>query len=152
LAVVVAVGPSTSRIETNLVAIRFYSETALRERGDRSAGAPALDPVVNCVHSSVAPSSEGSPRSRDRGGGVSGPDMLRAAAHAVGDRTDLAHAPALAGLLHNRADDMERNMAFWGCARQDVAALVDKYYGVYLSVARAVLVDPRYSYAAPRCL
>jgi hypothetical protein len=43
-------------------------------------------------------------------------------------------------------------MAFWGCARQDVAALVDKYYGVYLSVARAVLVDPRYSYAAPRCL
>jgi hypothetical protein len=78
--------------------------------------------------------------------------MLRAAAHAVGDRADLAHAHALAGLLHNRADDMERNMALWGCAGQDVAALVDKYYGVYLSVARAVLVDPRYSYAAPRCL
>ena len=85
---------------------------------------------------------------------MSGPDVLRAAAHAVGDRTGLAHAPArgLAGLLYNRADDMERNMAVWGCAGQDVAALVDKYYGVYLGVARAVLVDPRYSYAAPRCL
>ena len=68
-------------------------------------------------------------------------DTLRAAAHALGDRTDRAHAPALAGLLQNRADDMERNFAIWQGAGQDVPALVDKYYGVYLTVATAVLVD-----------
>jgi hypothetical protein len=77
---------------------------------------------------------------------VSGPDTLRAAAHALSTRSDLAHAPALAGLLHNRADDMERNMVLWGRTGQDVTALVDKYYGVYLSIARAILVDPRYSH------
>ncbi|MGH3781301.1 MAG: hypothetical protein ACRDRO_11930 [Pseudonocardiaceae bacterium] len=79
------------------------------------------------------------------------PDTLRAAAHALSDRTDLAHAPALAGLLHNRADDMERNIAIWRRTGQDVPALVEKYYGVYFTVARAVLLDPRYDHdcAAP---
>jgi len=72
------------------------------------------------------------------------PDTLRAAAYALSDRTDVAHAPALAGLLHNRADDMERNFAIWQGAGQDVPALVNKYYGVYLTVAKAVLVDRSY--------
>ncbi|HEY6425375.1 MAG TPA: hypothetical protein VIY28_19460 [Pseudonocardiaceae bacterium] len=73
------------------------------------------------------------------------PDTLRAAAHALRDRTDVAHAPALAGLLHNRADDMERNFPIWQGSGQDVPAMVDKYYGVYLTVARAVLLDRSYS-------
>lgn len=73
-----------------------------------------------------------------------GPDMLRAAAQALSERTDVAHGPALAGLLHNRADDMERNIAVWQRTGQDVPALIDKHYGVYLTVAQAVLVDPRY--------
>jgi hypothetical protein len=70
------------------------------------------------------------------------PDTLRAAAHALSDRTDRAHAPALAGLLHNRADDMEYNIAVWRRAGQDVSALVEKYYGVYRTVASAILLDP----------
>jgi hypothetical protein len=73
-------------------------------------------------------------------------DTLRAAAHALSDRTDLAHAPALAGLLYNRADDMERNIALWRRSAQDIPALVDQYYGVYLAVAKVVLLGPR---AAP---
>jgi hypothetical protein len=71
-------------------------------------------------------------------------DTLRAAAHVLSDRTDRAHARALAGLLHNRADDMEGNIALWRRTGRDVPALVEKYYGVYLTVARAVLFDPRY--------
>jgi hypothetical protein len=47
-------------------------------------------------------------------------DTLRAAAHALSDWADLVHAPALAGLLQNRADDMERNIALWRRAGQDV--------------------------------
>jgi hypothetical protein len=70
------------------------------------------------------------------------PNTLRAAAHALSDRIDLDHATALAGLLQNRADDMERNMAIWRRTGQDVPALIAKYYGVYLTVARAVLSDP----------
>lgn len=50
-------------------------------------------------------------------------DTLRAAAYALSDRTDLTHALALAGLLHNRADDMERNIAVWRRAGRDVTAL-----------------------------
>jgi hypothetical protein len=75
------------------------------------------------------------------------PDTLRAAAHALSDRTDVAHAPALAGLLQNRADDMERKFAIWQGAGQDVPALVDRYYGVYLTVAKAVLRDRSYGSA-----
>jgi hypothetical protein len=71
-------------------------------------------------------------------------DTLRAAAHALSDRTDLVHAPALAGLLRNRADDMERNIALWRRAGQDVPVLAEKYYGTYLAVAKAVLFDPCY--------
>jgi hypothetical protein len=71
-------------------------------------------------------------------------DTLRAAAHALSTRADLVHAPALAGLLQNRADDMERNIALWRRTGQDVPVLVDKYYGTYLAVAKAVLFDPRY--------
>jgi hypothetical protein len=67
-------------------------------------------------------------------------DTLRAAANALSDRIDLAHAPALAGLLQNRADDMERNITIWQRTGQDVPALVEKHYGVYLTVARAVLL------------
>lgn len=78
-------------------------------------------------------------------------DTLRAAARALSDRTDLAHAPALAGLLHNRADDMERNIALWRGAQQDIPALVDSHYGAYLTVAKAVLLHRRYgrAYATP---
>ena len=75
---------------------------------------------------------------------MNGPDTLRAAARALSTRTDLAHAPALAGLLQNRADDMERNIAIWRRTGQDVPVLVEMYYGVYLHVARTVLFDPRY--------
>jgi hypothetical protein len=71
-------------------------------------------------------------------------DTLRAAAHALSDRADLAHAPALAGLLRNRADDMERNIALWRRAGRDAPVLVEKYYGVYLAVAQTVLFNPRY--------
>jgi len=72
------------------------------------------------------------------------PNTLRAAAHALSDRTDVAHAPALAGLLQNRADDMERNFTIWQDAGHDIPTLVNKYYGVYLTVARAVLLDRSY--------
>jgi len=76
-------------------------------------------------------------------------DTLRAAACALSHRPDLAHAPALAGLLYNRADDMERNITLWQSAGQDVPALVDKHYGMYLVVAAAVLVDPHNSAELP---
>lgn len=66
-------------------------------------------------------------------------DTLKAAAQALNDWTDLAHAPALAGLLNNRADDMQHNIALWRRTGQDVPALIDKYYGMYLAVAAAVL-------------
>ena len=72
------------------------------------------------------------------------PDTLRAAAHALRDRTSPEHATALAGLLQNRADDMDRNIAIWRRTGQDIPALVVKYYGVYLTVARTVLVCPGY--------
>jgi hypothetical protein len=71
------------------------------------------------------------------------PDMLRAAAQALRNRTDLEYATALDGLLQNRADDTERNIAIWQRTGQDVAACIEKYYGVYLTVARAILCDPR---------
>ena len=69
------------------------------------------------------------------------PGTLRAAAHVLSDRTDLEHATALAGLLQNRADDMERNIAIWRRTGQDVPALIAMHYGVYLTVSRAVLSD-----------
>ena len=69
-------------------------------------------------------------------------ETLRAAAYALSDRDDLVHAPALAGLFQNRADDMERNIALWRRAGQNVPILVAKYYGVYLAVAKAVLRSP----------
>ena len=69
------------------------------------------------------------------------PDMLRAAAYALRDRTELDHGPTLAGLLQNRADDMERNTVIWRRTGQDVPVLVEKYYGVYLTIARTVLAD-----------
>jgi hypothetical protein len=70
---------------------------------------------------------------------MNGPDTLRAAAHALRDRVELEHGPALAGLLHNRADEMERNIVIWRRTGQDVPALVEKHYGVYLTAARTVL-------------
>jgi len=33
---------------------------------------------------------------------MTGPDTLRAAAQVLSERTEVAHGPALAGLLHNR--------------------------------------------------
>jgi hypothetical protein len=72
---------------------------------------------------------------------MNGPDTLRAAAHALRDCAELGHGSALAGLLHNRADDMERNIVIWRRTEQDVPALVEKHYGVYLTVARTVLAD-----------
>ena len=96
---------------------------------------PASDPTVEDLPTSVPP------RSRERGGAMDVPDTLRAAAHALSDRTDLEHATALAGLLQNRADDMESNIAIWRRTGQDVPALIAKYYGVYLTAARTVLSD-----------
>jgi len=72
---------------------------------------------------------------------MNGPDMLRAAAHALSDRAELDHGPALAGLLRNRAVDMERNIALWRRTGQDVPDLVEKHYGVYLTVARTVFAE-----------
>ncbi|HZS19649.1 MAG TPA: hypothetical protein VFA63_01540 [Pseudonocardiaceae bacterium] len=69
-------------------------------------------------------------------------DILRAAAWALSARPDLARAAALAGLLQNRADDMERNIVVWERAGQDIPVLVERHYGVYLAVARTVLYDP----------
>jgi hypothetical protein len=78
-------------------------------------------------------------------------DTLRAAARALSNRTDLAHAPALAGLLHNRADDMEHNIALWRGAQQDILTLVDSHYGAYLTVAKTVLRHRRHgqAYSSP---
>lgn len=70
---------------------------------------------------------------------MNAPDTLRAAAHALNDRTNFKYAPALAGLLQNRADDTERKIVIWQRARQDAPALVEKHYGMYLAVARTVL-------------
>ena len=72
---------------------------------------------------------------------MNGPDTLRAAAHALRDRAEFGHGFALAGLLYNRADDMERNITLWRRTEQDVHALVEKHYGVYLTAARTVLSD-----------
>ena len=74
-----------------------------------------------------------------KGRGMNGADTLRAAARALSNRTDLAHAPALAGLLHNRADDMERNISLWRHPHQDIHTLVENHYGTYLTVAKAIL-------------
>ena len=71
-------------------------------------------------------------------------DMLRAAAQALSARPDLVHGPALAGLLQNRADDMERNIVTWEGTGQDVPVLVERHYGVYLTVAKTILFDLRY--------
>jgi hypothetical protein len=89
--------------------------------------------------------SEQTPLSRDRSGGINAPDTLRAAAHMLSGRKDLKHANALAGLLQNRADDMEHNIAIWRCTKQDVPALIEKHYGIYLTAATAVLLHPRYN-------
>ena len=80
------------------------------------------------------------------------PDMLRAAAHVLRDRAELDHGPALAGLLQNRADDMERNIVIWRCTGQDVPALVRKHYGVYLTVARTVLTDSGIAVKTPETI
>jgi hypothetical protein len=88
--------------------------------------------------------------SRDRHGDINAPDTLRAAAHTLSERKDLEHASALAGLLQNRADDMEHNIAIWQCTKQDVPALIEKHYGIYLTVATAILLYPRSTSPAPR--
>ena len=79
-------------------------------------------------------------------------DVLRTAARVVSCGADLTRpsAHALAGLLRNRADDMERNIALWQRTGQDVPALVNKHYGVYLSVAMAVLLGLTRGDDAPR--
>jgi hypothetical protein len=70
---------------------------------------------------------------------MNAPDTLRAAAHLLNNRTNLKIVAALAGLLQNCADDIERNIVIWRRAGQDVPALVEKYYGVYLTVAKTVV-------------
>jgi hypothetical protein len=70
------------------------------------------------------------------------PDTLRAAASTLSGRKDLEHANALAGLLQNRADEMEHNIVIWRYTNQDVAALIEKHYGIYLTVATAILLQP----------
>jgi hypothetical protein len=83
---------------------------------------------------------------------MNGPDTLRAAVHALRDRVELEHGPALAGLLHNRADEMERNIVIWRRTGQDVPALVEKYYGVYLAAARTVLSDSARAVKTPETI
>ena len=102
--------------------------------------------MVKDMRTNVSPTSGQSLRNRDRGGGINLADTLRRAAHALSGRTDVAHAPALAGLLHNRADDMERSIVLWRRSAQNVPALAQQHYGVYLAVAEFVLFGPR---AAP---
>jgi hypothetical protein len=143
LIVVVAVRPLMTELRQTSLPSGSTLERLPGEHCDRPPLASS-DVIVKDLYISVPLPSEQSPRSRDRGGGMNGPDTLRAAARALSDRTDLVHAPALAGLLQNRADDMERNIAIWRRAGQDVPALVDKYYGVYLTVALAVSPDPRH--------
>jgi hypothetical protein len=94
--------------------------------------------------------SERTSLSRDGSGGINAADTLRAAAHTLSERNDLKHANALAGLLQNRADDMEHNIAIWRCTKQDVPALIEKHYDIYLTVATAVLLYPRSTSPAPR--
>jgi hypothetical protein len=81
---------------------------------------------------------------------MNGPDTLRAAAHALRDCAGLGHGSALAGLLHNRADDMERNIINWRRTGQDVSALVEKHYGVYLTAARTVLTHSARAVKTPQ--
>ncbi|MBV9060937.1 MAG: hypothetical protein JOZ09_17555 [Pseudonocardiales bacterium] len=70
---------------------------------------------------------------------MNAPDTLRAAAHMLNNRTNPKIAAALARLLQNCADDIERNVVIWQRVGQDVPALVEKYYGVYLAVAKTVV-------------
>jgi hypothetical protein len=93
---------------------------------------------------------EQTPLSPDRHGDINAPNILRAAARTLSERKDLEHANALAGLLQNRAGDMEHNIALWQCTKQDVPALIEKHYGIYLTVATAVLLYPRSTSPAPR--
>jgi hypothetical protein len=132
-----------TQIETNVVAVRFYVGAGYRSFvvGQQGRGRMVRDLCTNVLLASGQ-----SRRRRDRDGGMNGADTLRAAAHALNDHADLAHAPALAGLLHNRADDMERNIALWRRCAHDIPTLVQQHYGMYLAVARVILVDPR---AAP---
>jgi hypothetical protein len=125
----VSVRSPMTQIETHTMAAKAYPEIAFHEL--------VVGPVALTI---------------GRGGGMNGADTLRAAARALSNRTDLAHAPALAGLLHNRAEDMERNIALWRHAQQDIPALVDSHYGAYLTVAKTVLLHRRYgrAYATPR--
>jgi hypothetical protein len=101
--------------------------------------------MVKDMRTNVSPTSGQSLRNRDRGGGINLADTLRRAAHALSGRTDVAHAPALAGLLHNRADDMERNIVLWRRSAQNVHALAQQHYGVYLAIAEVALFGPRTS-------
>jgi hypothetical protein len=69
------------------------------------------------------------------------PGRLLAAAAALDQRTDIAHGPALAGLLRNRAEDMRRKIVLWGRTGKDVGALVERDYGIYLAVAQIIEVS-----------
>jgi len=113
-----------TQIETHIMTAKAYPETASHELAVRPAAVTI-----------------------GRGGGMNGADTLRAAARALSNRTDLAHAPALAGLLHNRADDMERNITLWQHAQQDIPTLVESHYGTYLTVAKTVLLHRPYGRA-----
>lgn len=99
--------------------------------------------MVRNLCTNMLPASGQPQRNRSERDDINVADTLRTAADALRDRTDLGHAPALAGLLYNRADDMEHNIALWRRSAQDVAALVEQYYGVYLAVARIVVLGPR---------
>ena len=71
------------------------------------------------------------------------PDTLRAAAHALIGNHDVEHTNAVAGLLHNRAEDMEHNIAIWRCAGQDVPALIEKHYGCTSLLPELCSANPR---------
>lgn len=45
--------------------------------------------------------------------------------HTLSDRTDREHAIALAGLLQNRADELERNIAIWRRTGQETTLRPD---------------------------
>ena len=137
--VAVAVRVPMTKIETTVMAVSFYSGIRFQVSTVAANTASVESNRHGAAHQRVAHERTVAAKPRQRGV-MTVFDTLRAAAHALSDRTHRgAHAPALAGLLQNRADDMEGNIAIWQRTGQDIPALVEKHYGVYLTVATAVL-------------
>ncbi len=103
-----AVRASVTRIETTVMGLRCYVLKRLPGEHRDNTGQRRIRSSRTCTP--ACRHRTNSHREAKRCEGVNVPETLRAAAHALSDRTDLEHATALAGLLHNRAYDMERNI------------------------------------------